>query len=308
MPFNDKARRFASLSFRVARLQRLIAERPDDKKLQIALLGLSKRSEIARTAFYEATDDLSVEVLDYRISQPDDSYPLKSITESLGSFQSAITATFDAVSNGPKSVARYTAHVKAMSSLNFELFYPGSKGFVLSVPSKQDLFGGSFDETAEAFRSYIDISSTDAARDASRSLGLAAVSTLYKWVAINATWGNSIDYDWKARPDKRYGQHIAVEKFSLLRELFDKAEETEQSRVKVRGTLVGLDVAQRRFHVVVPNGESYRGMLHSDFPSNERTVPKSYIAHLLRSTTRTPATGEESENHELLGLEEIDAL
>lgn len=302
MQFADRVRRVASLSARISRLQRLMAERPDDERLMIALAGLAKRAEVARNAFSEMVEETSFEVLDYRVSQIDDHYPIRSVADSLSDFQSSLTSVHDAIVNGPKVKARYSDACIAQTTLNLEFFYPGSKGFILSVPSEQDLFGGSLDKTADAISDYLDINNIDGARDASRTLGLAAISTLYKWVASNAKWGNSIDYEWKARKFKSTGQHIPFEKFALLEEVFRGAEEITREPLSFHGVLVGLDVSKRTFHLVQPGGESFKGRLHSDFPSEEWSIPHDYVASLIHVRRLIPATGEEKETYELVNL------
>lgn len=303
MQFSDKARRVASLSSRIARLQKLIADRPEDEKLFVALAGLAKRAEMAREALSEYVEQSSIEVVDYRIRHADESYPVKSVAESLSTFQSSITAVYDAITTGPKRRARFASAVQSQTTLNFEFFYPGSKGFILSVPSEMDLFGGVFDRTTDAFNDFLDVSSAHEARDASRYLGLAAVSTLFAWVSANARWGNSVDYEWKARKERVLGRHISVEKFLLLQEVFLSAEDFETQQLVVRGVLVGLDVQQRTFHFSVPDGDSYKGKLHSDYPNGERSVPHMYFATINMVTRMKPATGEEIVNYELLSLD-----
>lgn len=305
MAFTDKAKRVANLSSRIAKLQRLLIARPDDEKLMIALSSLAKRAEMARAALEESMGHDSIDLIDYRVHQIDEKYPVKSISESLGTFQSSVTSIYDAVVNGPKNRARYSSDVIEETALTFESFYPGSKGFILSVPTGKDLFEGNLERTADALSDYLEVASTDSARDAARSLGLAAISTLFRWVQTNAQWENSIDYRWSEGVRKSTGRHIPSERFQLLEEVFRGAEENEQSVVKKSGVLVGLDVAQRKFHFSVPDGESYRGKLHSDYPSGERTVPSRYVAIMIRNLKRVPATGEEKETFELAGLESV---
>lgn len=302
MHFHDKARRAASLSTRIARLQRLLSERPEDEKLLLALRGLVRRSDEARSALIDAVERTSIDVVDYRITQIHERYPIKSITESLSTFQSSLTAIHDSITNGPKRKARYSELLIAETTLEFEFFYPGSKGFMLSVPTDKNLFGGSLDQTSDAFFDYLGISSIDSARDASKSLGLAAISTLYSWVHANAKWGNTVDYEWRARRTKLLGQHIPFETFQLLEEVFRGAEAVTQTETEVRGALVGIDVSKETFHFVQPEGESFKGRLHSDFPNREWAIPKNYVAKIIKTEREIPATGEVKESFELVNL------
>lgn len=302
MEFVEKAKRVASLSSRIARLQRLIADRPDDERLFIALNGLAKRAELARSAFSEIAENSSIEVLDYRVSHAEKEYPLLSVTQSLSDFQASVTALHDAVTNGPKTKARYSAEMLAQTTLNLEFFYPGSKGFILSVPSGVDLFGGTLDRTSDALRDFLNVKSTNEARDASRVLGLAAVSVLYKWISTNAKWGNAVDYEWKARKGKDSGQYIARDQFYLLEEIIRGAEETEETTIEIRGVLLGLDVDQRKFHFAVPQGDSIKGKLMDGYDIGEKTIPRMYRGKFLRTVTRIASTGEEKESYTLVNL------
>ena len=65
------------------------------------------------------------------------------ITKSLATFQELVTAIFDAFKTSPKLRAKISAEIVAQSTLNFGYAYPGSLGFVLTMPNDRLLIGES---------------------------------------------------------------------------------------------------------------------------------------------------------------------
>jgi hypothetical protein len=298
---SEKARRAGYEAARLARLERALASAPDDRKLRLQVSAAKKRSDFAQQSFLE-TISIDFDIIDYRIIQVNESYSISSIADSLISFQNVLTAVYDSITSGPKQRANYSADVKDVTRLGFGYSYPGSRGFILTVKNEQDLFGGQLDSTSVAIENFLEIESLNDAIDASRALGLGAVSEVYKWVKTNAAYGNSVDLNWRHSTKGYTGRFVDIEKFRFLERLFAGAEEREARPREIYGFLVGLDVQTRRFHFVQPQGESFKGKLAADFHSDPTEVPGSYVASITEIETRVPATGKLLIEHELVRL------
>ncbi|MDB5665254.1 hypothetical protein [Cypionkella sp.] len=302
---SEKSRKASYEAARLARLERALTVDPDDRKLRLQVSAAKKRADFAQQLFLESLS-IDHDVIDYRIVQASQRYSLDGIAESLMSFQSALTAIYDSLTSGPKERANYSANVKETTRLGFGYSYPGSVGFVLTIQSQQDLFGGALDDTSAAIEQFFEIDNLNDAIVASRTLGLGAISEMYRWVRSNATHGNSIDLNWRHSRKGYSGRFIDLNKFQFLERLFAGAEEREVKSLSVEGILVGLDVQTKRFHFVQPGGDSYKGKLGNDFGGEPKEVPSRYIAEISIIETRTPATGKLSIEYELFGLSLIN--
>lgn len=278
---------------RLARLEEQLRREPNNRKLRILVATARKRLTLHQAHLDDALSGAQTDIIDYRIVNRDDAYPVLSVSDSLSHFQRSITAVYDALENGPKSRARYSAEVAEASKVNFGYSYPGSHGFVLTAKSETSLFGGRLDETAKTIFEYIEISGTNDAIEASRKLGLAAVSELYAWVKTNATWRNAIDLNWKTSQSTQKGRFIESERFLFLEQIFSAAEDREEATFSIIGVLVGLDVETQRFHIAVPNGESIKGNFSERYNALPATVPGNCRAVVTKITRRIPASGKE---------------
>lgn len=290
---------------RIAQLEAKLRSDPENRQLRVQLANAVKRQQRAENAFRQSLGSHQVDVVDYRIVQSTEKYALLGVSESLGTFQKSLTAVYDSVTNGAKERSKYTLAVKEKSRLYFDYTYPGSIGFMLSIKNEQDLLGGELDKAIETYYEYLEISSTDDAIEASRHLGLAAISELYAWIDTNASWGYSIDYNWVVTGSKIRGRFIDSDRFKFIKEVFDGAEDQDEKIIKFDGVLVGLDVETRRFHITEPGGESYKGSLDASYTMVEKTIPHMYRAVLKQTTRKTPATGKSTVNYSLLELVDI---
>ena len=289
-------------SSKIARLERELAADPQNRKLRLQLANAHKRAEKSEEIFEASMRAGAFDVVNYRIERPSENYALESVADSLLTFQGSVTAVYDAVEHGPKERATYSAAVKEETRLDFAYSYPGSKGFVLTVRNEQDLLGGKLDETVKAIGEYLEINSTDDAIEASRKLGLGAISELYKWVKVNSSWGNSVDLIWKKSDFRFAGQYISADKFEFMTEVFDGAEDRDVKIIEFFGFLVGLNVKQRTFHLTEPDGESIKGKFGDGFQTEPLTIPARYLAKISQITRKTPATGKSTTSYELLDI------
>lgn len=300
----ERARRAGYEAARLARLEKALSENPTDRKLLVQVGNAKRRADWAQKFYFESVS-AEIDLVNYRIVHFNDQYGIVSVAESLLGFQGSVTAVFDALQNGPKERANYSASVRSMTKLDFGYSYPGSLGFVLSVPSGQDLFGGQLDQTVDAINDFFDISSASSAIDASRSLGLGAISELYKWVKVNANWGNSIDLNWHHSAGRLSGRYIELDRFKYLEQLFAGAEDRTITERVLSGILVGLDVQTKRFHFVEPDGDSIKGRFSDMYASEPKRIPGQYRATFNQIDNRVPATGKRSVEYELLSLTEL---
>jgi hypothetical protein len=138
------------------RLERDIIKDPRDWSLAITAQSLRQRQIDLEREFASLANINLLDVCDYRLVPPESGeYPIVSVAKTLASFQELVTTVFDAFKTAPKLRARFTADIVAASTLNFGYAYPGSLGFVLTMPNDRLLLGES--ELDRAFEAIFEM-------------------------------------------------------------------------------------------------------------------------------------------------------
>lgn len=289
-------------TLRLERARKQLEADPENRALLVAASAIKKRIDQARSRARAEASANQIDLVQYRIENISEKYPVAAVGDSVSSFQKGFTALYDLVVNGKKERARYSGEIEAQSELFVGYTYPGSLGFVFFVESDRSLFFDKFDVAVAAFRDFLTISNTDDALECSRTIGLAATSRMYNWVDANARRGIAVDYQWRLSSGSMHGEYIERERFQSLKEIFDQASDTMTDVIEVSGTLVGIDTDRLTFHLVAPSGETYRGDASENVRSGEYLVPHRYLARIQVQSTIVPATAERKETYMLLGL------
>ena len=174
------------------------------------------------------------------------------------------------------------------------------------APNDRSLFNeGKLDESVNALRDFLNVQNADDAKDASRQMGLAAVSKIYDWVKINSTWENSVDYKWRRSDDVWSGEYVDQERFHDLKVQHENAAEPTFFDSEISGYLVGFDVKRRRFHIVTLADDDISGKIDESFvePSAVVSADSRYRAYIRETTTRFAATGKTETKYTLLKLQ-----
>lgn len=299
----DQARADAAA---VERLNFALESYPNDRKLAVSLLSAQKRAYQSQETLAKYAGHEHIDIVSYRIVRLQNNYPVLAIAESVASFQKAVVGVADALENGPKNRARYSAEIQRLAELEFAYSFPGSTGIVFCIPNERTLLdGGRFDEISKAISNFLSITDEDEARDASRHLGLAAIGQLYDWVDRNAAWENSVDYIWTRSNKEKSGEFIDRAKFQGLKEVLLSALDPSTEELRVRGKLVGLDVETRRFHFIDDNDHDISGKLDQAFAQANAVVGATarYVATIIETEVRF-ATGKIERTYRLAELAE----
>ncbi|AFO88199.1 hypothetical protein K4F84_11505 [Phaeobacter inhibens] len=287
---------------KLERLLRLVEKSPEDEELLNTLRAVEKRYQRARSELLAQAGSNHLDVVKYRVINQLDDYSVGTVVDSLSGFQKAFTAVHDAKINGPKDRARFSAQAIAQTKLSVGYTYPGSFGFVLSLENSRDLFDGSLDKSIDVFGDYLRIEDSDDAIECTEQIGLAATSTLFRWVEVNANSNNSVDYQWRRSDEVVRGELVEVERFHTLQSVFLQTAKLEDETEEHFGILVGVDLQRGSFHFVTGDDLDIRGNLSSPVTGEEFIVPKRYVARLKVETNVTPATGERKKEYTLLSL------
>lgn len=246
------------------------------------------------------------DVCDYRLIPDADNYSVMAITKSLATFQDLVTTIFDAFKTSPKLRARISADAVAQSTLNFGYAYPGSLGFVLTMPNDRLLIGES--ELDKAFQTIFVM--TKAQRPAEvasyvSQVGVAGIRRLFSWAKANVDYGLSTDIHWRRENEDRAHVMVQKEEMARLKALIDQASEEKSERVELEGELIGLDVGpSNSFRLRVPDAEDVVGRMSETFArSAVYEIHGRYRAWLIKRSKIHYSIDKEDEWWELVRLE-----
>lgn len=288
-----------------ARLERAVAEEPNDRALRLDLLSARRQAEKLQKVFQEAAVDQGVDVCSYRIvPELAAGYAIDAVTQSLRAFQDVFTVIYAALVAGPRKTANVRKDLAARSTLAFGYTFAGSLGVVLTLNGGKTLFDDQFDTTVRALSQAIDISSQDNVRDAAKKLGPAAIKKLFDWASGNYESAYSIDLRWRTSRGLELGRYIARQDFVKVMDAIGMTSDVTKEVTIVRGLLAGGDILTKRFHFVDNDDHDYRGYLSSDFQTQRMELGKTYRARVLVETTFRYATEEEERRYVLLALED----
>ena len=298
----DSAREAAAL---VSRLEEVFSRNPSDRAMRLTLRSAQRMAERTERELYEVARHDQVDVIRYRLVKPrEQRFALEGVSKSLELFQEAVSYIYQAISGHPRMRASMSKADKRDSELLFGYSYAGSLGIVLLVPGQQDLFRNKLDDVVQTIQGVFDIVSNDELRDTAKKIGRAAVRKIYEWSEANYEAGYDLDLRWTSANALETGRYLETRQFGSLANMISITSEVEKTTLRRSGTLVGFDAVLRRFHLVEPDGDSFKGALADGFPTHrDWTINHRYDAVMVSETTTKFATGEESTQLRLSSLE-----
>ncbi|WP_156312056.1 hypothetical protein [Methylobacterium platani] len=302
----EEARRaFAS----VARLELASMREPESKALRINLAAKQKLANQLRARLLEAAEESNVEICNYRLVRAEgNQYGLAYVSESMLGFQYLFTQIYDSKKTHPKSKATFGTESLTESLLELGYTYSGSLGVVLMAPTKRDLFSRNLDSSIEELFDVVEVNSAASVKEVANKLGNAVVKRLLDWSKANVRGGFDADVRWNRSDGRQLGQFIDKQRMEKISNIIEATSDVSRETVTARGTLVGIDVKAGNFHLVVPNGEDYRGKLSDSF-SRDRVVQvnHAYNATIIEEKITTYATDKTVKTHTLVLLNEINS-
>lgn len=266
----DRAKKaFAS----VAQLESALERKPGDRALSMNLASMRRMAEQANADMLRLAEINKIEVCNYRLApEGDERYGLEYVASSFLHYQLLFSQIYDALVNGPKKNASLGQEAKEASCLDFAYSYSGSLGIVLLAKSERDFFSGNLDNPIDALYQILDIEDVDNVKDIAKTLGNAVVKRIHDWTEATSRGGFAADIRWKRSDGVERGQMVGQRVLENIAQIIEGASDEETQQISVVGTLVGIDVDARTFHLTVNDGESYRGRLSETYPSGGQVI------------------------------------
>lgn len=293
----------------IARASEALAAAPNDILLRSSLASLQSVSAQLENQWMQACRDEAVDVLRYRLiaNDPNSSFTVNPLTETLRSFQELFSIVFDALSNGPKDRARISQSTRQETAFGFRRSYAGSLGVVLTLPSERDLFASKFNDAAEAVFQIMDVDGEHEVRDLADRLGTSVVRRVYDWTSANYMAGYDLDVSWQLSHGPFIGRYVDNAHFERLTSTIANTSDTESNPISFFGVLLAMDVKRKTFRLVDPEGADITGKLADNFPyGQEWAVNKKYHANVIEERSIVYATQEERLTYTLTNLKPSD--
>lgn len=291
---------------RIGDVEAVARDHPGDRMVMASLQSLKAHAEHLEHQWIEECRTKQIEVCRYKlISRLADVYQATAFARSLLEFQGLFAQIFDAKAQGVlRRRAIISGEIVSQTGFYFAYSYPGSLGVVLTLQDQPTLFGGKFEESIAAFQQVMGIEDEDDVRDIARTLGDAVVKRVYDWSTVNYLAGYSVDVTWTGFRETYAGQMVDRDAFGRIIEFIGRTSDIERQTVRVVGTLVAIDVVGKRFRLVVPDGEDFRGSLSETFDlARQWSVNRTYAARIIVEAVTRYATQQTQVNYRLENLE-----
>ena len=304
--FLDLRNLLQETSATLERLEREIAKSPRDWGLAITAEFLRRRQTDLEGEFAATANLNLLDVCDYRLVQSDNGdYPIISVTRALASFQELVTTVFDAFKTQPKVRARFTADVVAASTLSFGYAYPGSLGFVLTMPNERLLLGES--ELDRAIQTIFEMAKSEQPSQLAAyvaRVGVASIRRLYAWSQSHAEYGLSADIRWRRQQVDRARLVVQKEELERLREIINQASEETVKQFSITGELIGLDIGSgNHFRISIPAADDIAGRIADAFDrASHYEIHARVTAEVIKRSKIYYSTEREDEWWELVRL------
>jgi hypothetical protein len=297
----------------LGRLEAEVAHRPDSSSLQSNVLSLRKLHSNLQHEFSLAADNLGLDVCHYRMLE--DRPPAKALSGAIGTFQDAISLTYECLKTGvPKAKRIFNEITAGLTELRVAYSYPGSFGVAFTIPNERLLFPEMRTTLDKAVETVFDLGKAADNKAiisrAAQQIGRAPIVAIHDWAKVNRDYGVGASIRWAKMENTTSEVLIQAPEFSLLYDSLERVVETKDEEIIVQGILVGADAKTRRFHFIADGSfEEIRGRFTDAISNTEQaSIPSRYAARLHKTTEISYATDEEKVYYLLVRLEKANGL
>lgn len=294
----------------IALTEQAVAATPESYGLLVNQRSLRKRFKELEDQFKKVSSNLSIDVCRYRMFREDDNPNALASTLAIADFQQLVSLVYDALSSGAKQRNRVSAEAVKETSFGIGYVFPGSVGFVLTLPAQRTLFedGSSpLDHVIETIFGAALSRSENYIATVSKQLGPSVVRSIYKWVELHCDYWMGMDIEWMRGNAVKSRLFLQQKELAQLREVIQQTAEKIDDDITVEGTFVGGDVVKETVHVTVPGAADINAAFHESF--NPEQIPKGYWkpvrAHFIKRTKIHLATDQEEVRYLVTKIEQI---
>ena len=294
---NDLSRMIQATTATLSELQREAAQSLESGSLSLSIASLEQRLHDLEGSFLSEADQLGEEVCSYRVFGEDGQPKAISLAQAIESFQTMVSTTYAAVKSGtPRKGGRVGETDLQESEFRFAYTYPGSVGFVFTLPNKRLLMGQSkLDETMGEIAKITRADEPAAIAKFVTRLGPAPIRAVHRWSKSHTAAGLGAAIDWQRNQEVLESVFLDAPDMDRLCETIEATSESKTEEVRLSGMLVGLHSDNGTFALTLDNNSHIRGSLGLDVSeARPAKVPARYST-VLRKTTRTRLATDDDE-------------
>ncbi len=285
-----------------------LEKEPDNGAAYSNLKGLRRIALAAQEELERYASLKQIDICHYRlVPEEAGNYQVGNVSSCLLTYQKLFSQLHDAIKNGPKENAKIGKESEAESALNFAYTYSGSLGVALLVNSDRGFFEGVLDKPIDAIYEIMSIEAPDAVNGIAKNFGRAVVKRVFDWSKANIEGGFSSDIKWKRSDGRLLGQMVEKSKLQKISDYIEASADAKTKILEVKAMLVGGDLQTKSFHLTVPEGDSYKGIMSDDATLASQPLGNFYNAKIEVSETYYYATEQTKTVHKLISLTKIDA-
>lgn len=290
----------------IARMEGQLAAHPNmHHLLAINLQALHKRKGQLESQFGIASSEAGVDVCSYRFLPEHGRPKLAGLARAMLNYQKVLSIFYDAIKSGPKQKAKMGADILTQTALEFAYAFPGSIGFVFTIPNERlMLIESGLDE---AVRTLFEVARAAKPADIleyAKRLGPAPIRTLYEWADGHVKALLSAEIEWRRGQEVRMRALIQRPEFERLQLVLSETSEETQETLRLTGVLLGGDAATHSFHFDPDiGGGDIRGGSDIFDPAHPGGFPKRYMATIRKTTQVKFSTEQDITYYDLLRLE-----
>ncbi len=293
----DLSEKLQDTTAAIATMEKALVEAPSDRGLVLMLKSLEHRQQALEREFAAEADARGVDVFRYSLDRGDGKFPLNALANSLRSFQSWLTAVFDAIrSDRPKTRARVSAENTILSTLDFGYSYARSVGFVFTMPRERVLIGkGELYQAIAKLFEMMRVSDPDQLAQFARDIGLASVKKMYDWAHVHSQYALGANIKWQRADDILSDVTFQPEEAAQLESMIENTSPETIVPIPLIGLLEGGDLQSRAFHLSFPEAADIKGYMTEDFaePEGGMILGRRYRCELLKHTITRYAEARE---------------
>jgi transcriptional regulator with XRE-family HTH domain len=295
----DIAEKLQDTQATISKAENSLLEKQPTPSVLLALESLKKRHENLEIQFEKASLDRHLDVCDYRLfcdtteaEQP----TLRGFTKTLFDFQNLFSQVYAAIkTQSPRLTTRLSAEIAQETDFGVNYTYTGSLGVVLTLPNERLLFGASdIDESIKTVFELVKLENTDRIAEYAKRLGAATIRALYDWTADQVNSGLGSQIQWKRGDDIRFETFVQFPELAKLKDAIESTSDEEITQLSLFGTLVGIDIPTRSFHLSFEAGDDIRGNFSDEMAQLHFELPKVCKAKIIKTKTVRYSTDKET--------------
>jgi hypothetical protein len=268
------------------------------RSLSAAIKALHNMRQRLEEQFLELAAIQEQEVYRYRITETDERPSLGGIADAWSKFENLFAVVYSKLAN------------KEMPSpLGYSYCFTGSVGVVVTLPKLPAqqagmMAGNPITETSDI---VFDLIESKRVTEIAKDLGPEPIAALNEWLAVHLAHHFGLGLEWKSERVTKRAIEVPYDQLPVLQNVI--LEAATETTLITNGELQGVDIVDKTFKFKADDGETIEGTFEDAVTAqHEASVPRRYIATIIKTTKLLPKTKKEKEKPVTYFLKSLENL